>query len=88
MIRLLGLLLLIGLGWLVLQRVFGARRPRQDRPEPPHSDEPPRFDKTVRCARCGVHLPLALARAEGDGHVCAEPGCEMQRRDKEPRERR
>jgi formylmethanofuran dehydrogenase subunit E len=64
MARLLGILLLVGLVWLGLRWLFNrvavARR----------AAEVPRFEKTVRCARCGAHMPLALARAEGDVYVC------------------
>jgi len=68
MAKLLGLLVLVGLGWLVVKRLLG---PTPIRREPPQ----PRFEKTVRCTRCGVHLPLALAREEGNAHVCNDPGC-------------
>ncbi|MFC3102465.1 hypothetical protein [Salinisphaera aquimarina] len=82
MARLLGLLFLLGLGWLVVKRLLG--------PEPVARDKPqPRFEKTVRCARCGVHLPMSLARPDHQGHVCADPDCSGRRgHDTEPDHRR
>lgn len=77
MAKLLGLLVLLGLGWLVVKRLLG--------PPPVPRDPPqPRFEKTVRCARCGVHVPAALARPADNGHVCKEPGC-AGHPEKEPR---
>lgn len=70
MTRLIGLLLVIGLGWLIVKRALGATRPAPRRPPPP------RFEKTVRCARCGVVLPLSLARRQGEDYVCGGSGCD------------
>jgi|GEM_PF-1174577 len=70
--RILGLLLLLGVGWLIVRQLLGTTSPKRDRPR----RSPPRFEKTVRCARCGVHLPLALARLEGNDYVCTDTDCE------------
>ncbi|MAS11060.1 hypothetical protein J7355_10330 [Endozoicomonas sp. G2_2] len=85
MARLLGLLLLLGLGWLIVRQLLGATRAGQDRTR--NENTPPRFEKTVRCARCGVHMPLALAHETDDGHVCGEPDCSA-RADRATRDRR
>ncbi|MBS64679.1 MAG: hypothetical protein CMN27_17245 [Salinisphaera sp.] len=81
MARLLGLLLLIGLGWLVVRQLLGPRRASQ------HESKPPRFEKTVRCSRCGVHLPLALADEDANGApICNDANCSAHRpRDRDPR---
>ena len=77
MAKLLGLLVLLGLGWLVVKRLMG--------PPPVPRDPPqPRFEKTVRCARCGVHLPATLARPTDDGHICNDSDC-ARRTEDEPR---
>ena len=59
MARVLGVLLLIGLAWLVFKRTLG-RANRRD--QSIRDAQPPRFEKTVRCARCGAYTPLALVR--------------------------
>ncbi|WP_353249883.1 hypothetical protein [Salinisphaera sp. T31B1] len=69
MAKLLGLLVLLGLGWLVVKRLLGPAPVRRDPPQP-------RFEKTVRCARCGVHLPPALTRSSEVGPVCADDECQ------------
>lgn len=78
MARLLGILLLLGLGWLLLRPLFAARKRT-------HHASAQRFEKTVRCERCGVHLPMSLARIEDGRHVCADPECRSKRApDREP----
>ncbi|MES1940381.1 hypothetical protein T5B8_09064 [Salinisphaera sp. T5B8] len=71
MARLLGLLLLVGLGWLIVRQLLGARRPSRD------TSATPRFEKTVRCSRCGVHLPLALSTRDANGApICNDSDCD------------
>lgn len=84
MARLLGLLLLLGLGWLIVKQLLGSSARKRDRVR--EDDNNPRFEKTVRCARCGVHMPLSLAHRSDDGHVCGEPDC-SERSDKASRDR-
>lgn len=74
MARLLGLLLLIGLGWLVIRQLSGRGRIRTHRAPPAQ-----RFEKTVRCAECGVHLPLSIARRDGERYVCTDSDCQDRR---------
>ncbi|ROO27249.1 hypothetical protein SAOR_08770 [Salinisphaera orenii MK-B5] len=70
MARLLGLLLIIGIAWLAFRQLAGGARTRMHRRE-----APPEFERTVRCERCGVHLPLSLAERDGDDYVCSEHAC-------------
>jgi len=68
--RLLGLLLLVGLGWLIVRQLLGRSTRRRDPPPPA------RFEKTLQCERCGVHLPLSLVSRDRDNRVvCNEPDC-------------
>ncbi|MES1932044.1 hypothetical protein T35B1_05518 [Salinisphaera shabanensis T35B1] len=73
MARLLGLLLLLGLGWLIVRQLLGTSASR--RPRARSDDAPPQFEKTVRCTRCGVHMPLSLAQETRDGLVCGDTDC-------------
>lgn len=52
--------------WLVRRALRGAA------PRPPQAGAPPAQGELVRCAHCGVHLPLAEARAQGDRLYCSE----------------
>jgi hypothetical protein len=75
--RLLGLLLLLGLGWLIVRQLVRLPPRRQE-------SSPPRFEKTVQCARCGVHLPLSLAqRDHEDRPICGDPNCDQRNRDRD-----
>lgn len=81
MARLLGLLLLFGIGWLIVRQLLAPSSRRRDVP-------PARFEKTVQCERCGVHLPLSLAQRDADDRtVCGEPDCDDRRRPESDRTR-
>jgi hypothetical protein len=65
--RLLALLLLLALAyvaWRLLQRALAK----------PREPEPPRFEPTARCTRCGTHVPHAQLDAAGLCTRCATPG--------------
>ena len=51
--RLLQLLLFAALIWIVWRLVRKALAP----PPPASPGEPPKFEPTARCARCGTHVP-------------------------------
>lgn len=56
--RLVLLLLLLALAyaaWRLLRRALA----------PPREPEPPRFEPTARCAKCGTHVPSAELDASG-----------------------
>ena len=64
--RLLQLLLLAALVWIVWRLVRNVlARPRVDPP-----GEPPQFEPTARCARCGTHVPRAQLDAAGVCQRC------------------
>lgn len=69
MSRLLGLLLIIGIAWLAFRQLTGGSRARVRR------REANAFERTVRCERCGVHLPLSLADRDGNDYVCSDRAC-------------
>lgn len=60
-------ILLIGLAfWAIRTITRKARIDRQRKAEP-------RFEKTVRCARCGVHVSVRLAlERNGEYYCCRE----------------
>jgi hypothetical protein len=57
------LLALAYVAWRLLQRALAA----------PREAEPPRFEPTARCARCGTHVPRAQLDAAGLCTRCATP---------------
>jgi uncharacterized protein len=52
--------------WYVLRRDFARARPRAARKQPPQAIE------MVRCAYCGVHLPVDEAVRDGAARYCSE----------------
>ena len=69
MIRLLLLLLLLAavaaIAWRLLRGALG----------PPPARDPPKFEPTARCGRCGTHVPSGELDADGACARCrATPG--------------
>ena len=58
-------LLVIAAVWLVKRALAGGKRPDV-------AQKPPVDGELVSCARCGVHLPRAEARASGERLYCSE----------------
>ena len=67
MSRLVVIVLLVVVAVWLLRRAL--RRPGQG---PGSADKPAAPGELVRCARCGMHLPLAEARARDDRVYCSE----------------
>lgn len=50
------------------------RRPTRREGDPPPAQVPPQgAEAMVRCAECGVHLPLSQALPGRGGHFCGAP---------------
>lgn len=62
---------------LRLVNVAKAKARRERAPERPKPIPPP--EPTVRCAQCGVFLPLAEATPIPAGYRCSDPACTRQR---------
>lgn len=62
------LLVIVVVGLLVAWLL--RRAPRKSEPPPPQA--PSRPDEMVRCAHCGVHLPLSDAHVQGDQRYCCD----------------
>lgn len=45
---------------------------RAKRPPPEQRPEPPADETMVRCAYCGVHLPIGESLSGGDKRYCCE----------------
>ena len=59
-------LLVVLVAWL-LRRAFGRGHASREAQTPP-----PGAGELVRCARCGVHLPLTEARSAGGLSFCSD----------------
>jgi hypothetical protein len=72
--RLLQLLLLAALVWIVWRLVRKALAPPRagGSGEPGAAAEPPQFEPTARCARCGTHVPRAQLDAAGVCRRCLD----------------
>ena len=65
--RLLVILVLVAAAVYLLRRALRAKPPQDASAQPPATP-----GELVRCAHCGVHLPLAEARALGDRLYCSD----------------
>jgi uncharacterized protein len=59
------IVLVLAAVWLVKRALAGARPPEV-------AQKPPVEGELVSCARCGVHLPRAEARMQGERLYCSE----------------
>lgn len=66
--RLLQLLLLGALVWIAWRLVRNVLAPPRRGP----AEEPPAFEPTTRCARCGTHVPRAQLDAAGTCARCRQ----------------
>lgn len=57
-------ILLIGVAFWALRRLWRSAATNTSGQSEPH------FEKTVRCAQCGVHVSVRLAVERGGKHYC------------------